>query len=138
MKKYFLKDTNEEVTIGDIISYEDSSPFSREYTEFTLTQNILNHLKKEGVIIEKEVNDFSIVKNQMKEYLKEQLKKDNNNCIKENHVNNTEYNKLDNLYEKLNMLEAKMKDVISILNEYFPILNICGKTCPLSMITLAH
>ena len=66
MKKYFLKDTNEEVTIGDIISYEDSSPFSREYTEFTLTQNILNHLKKEGVIIEKEVADFSLVKNQMK------------------------------------------------------------------------
>ena len=116
MKKYFLKDTNEEVTIGDIISYEDSSPFSREYTEFTLTQNILNHLKKEGVIIEKEVDDFSIVKNRMKEQLKECL----NHCIKENHVNNTEYNKLDNLYEKLNMLEAKMKDVISILNEYFP------------------
>ena len=66
MKKYFLKDTNEEVTIGDIISYEDSSPFSREYTEFTLTQNILNHLKKEGVIIEKEVADFSLLKNQIK------------------------------------------------------------------------
>ena len=118
MKKYFLKDTNEEVTIGDIISYEDSSPFSREYTEFTLTQNILNHLKKEGVIIEKEVEDFSLVKNRMKEYLKEQLKKDNNNCIKESYTNNILNDKIDKLYEKLNMVETKMKNAISILNEY--------------------
>ena len=120
MKKYFLKDTNEEVTIGDIISYEDSSPFSREYTEFTLTQNILNHLKKEGVIIEKEVNDFSLLKNRIKEQLKEQLKKDNNNCIKESYINNIKNDKLDKLYEKLNTLESQIKDIKSALNEYFP------------------
>lgn len=118
MKKYFLKDTNEEVTIGDIISYEDSSPFSREYTEFTLTQNILNRLKKEGVIIEKEVDDFSLVKNQMKRYLKEQLKKDDSNCIKESYINNILNDKIDKLYDKLGMLESKMKDVISVLNDH--------------------
>ena len=116
MKKYFLKDTNEEVTIGDIISYEDSSPFSREYTEFTLTQNILNHLKKEGVIIEKEVEDFSLVKNRMKEQLKEDYK----NCIKESYINNIKNDKLDKLYEKLNTLESQIKDIKSALNEYFP------------------
>ena len=116
MKKYFLKDTNEEVTIGDIISYEDSSPFSREYTEFTLTQNILNHLKKEGVIIEKEVNDFSLLKNR----IKEQLKEDYKNCIKESYINNIKNDKLDKLYEKLNTLESQIKDIKSALNEYFP------------------
>ena len=115
MKKYFLKDTNEEVTIGDIISYEDSSPFSREYTEFTLTQNILNHLKKEGVIIEKEVDDFSLVKNQ----IKEQLKEDYKNCIKESYINHIKNDKLDRLYDKLNMLESQMKDIKAVLNEYF-------------------
>ena len=119
MKKYFLKDTNEEVTIGDIISYEDSSPFSREYTEFTLTQNILNRLKREGVIIEKEVNDFSLVKNQMKEYLKEKLKKDNINCIKESYTNNILNDRLDRLYERLNKIETKIDDIKAILNEYF-------------------
>ena len=116
MKKYFLKDTNEEVTIGDIISYEDSSPFSREYTEFTLTQNILNHLKKEGVIIEKEVNDFSLLKNR----IKEQLKEDYKNCIKESYVNHIKDDKLDRLYERLNKLESQIKDIKSALNEYFP------------------
>ena len=120
MKKYFLKDTNEEVTIGDIISYEDSSPFSREYTEFTLTQNILNHLKKEGVIIEKEVDDFSLVKNQIKEHLKEYLKKANNNCIKESYINNIKNDKLDKLYDKLNILESQIKDIKSAINEYLP------------------
>ena len=115
MKKYFLKDTNEEVTIGDIISYEDSSPFSREYTEFTLTQNILNHLKKEGVIIEKEVDDFSLVKNR----IKEQLKEDYKNCIKESYINHIKNDKLDKLYEKLNTLETQIKDIKSVLNEYF-------------------
>ena len=115
MKKYFLKDTNEEVTIGDIISYEDSSPFSREYTEFTLTQNILNHLKKEGVIIEKEVEDFSLVKNR----IKEQLKEDYKNCIKESYINHIKNDKLDRLYEKLNTLETQIKDIKSVLNEYF-------------------
>ena len=116
MKKYFLKDTNEEVTIGDIISYEDSSPFSREYTEFTLTQNILNHLKKEGVIIEKEVNDFSLLKNQ----IEERLKKNYNNYTKESYINNIKNDKLDKLYEKLNTLESQIKDIKSALNEYFP------------------
>ena len=116
MKKYFLKDTNEEVTIGDIISYEDSSPFSREYTEFTLTQNILNHLKKEGVIIEKEVADFSLLKNR----IKEQLKEDYKNCIKESYINHIKDDKLDKLYEKLNTLESQIKDIKSALNEYFP------------------
>lgn len=115
MKKYFLKDTNEEVTIGDIISYEDSSPFSREYTEFTLTQNILNRLKKEGVIIEKEVEDFSIVKNR----IKEQLKEDYKNCIKESYINHIKNDKLDKLYEKLNTLETQIKDIKSVLNECF-------------------
>ena len=115
MKKYFLKDTNEEVTIGDIISYEDSSPFSREYTEFTLTQNILNRLKKEGVIIEKEVEDFSIVKNR----IKEQLKEDYKNCIKESYINHIKNDKLDRLYEKLNTLETQIKDIKSVLNECF-------------------
>lgn len=115
MKKYFLKDTNEEVTIGDIISYEDSSPFSREYTEFTLTQNILNRLKKEGVIIEKEVDDFSLVKNQ----IKEQLKEDYKNCIKESYINHIKNNKLDRIYEKLNTLETQIKDIKSVLNEFF-------------------
>ena len=118
MKKYFLKDTNEEVTIGDIISYEDSSPFSREYTEFTLTQNILNHLKKEGVIIEKEVADFSLLKNQIK--IKEQLEENYNNYIKNNYVNSIKNDKLDKLYEKLNTLESQIKDIKSALNEYFP------------------
>ena len=118
MKKYFLKDTNEEVTIGDIISYEDSSPFSREYTEFTLTQNILNHLKREGVIIEKEVNDFSLLKNQIK--IKEQLKENYNNYTKESYINNIKNDKLDKLYEKLNTLESQIKDIKSALNEYFP------------------
>ena len=116
MKKYFLKDTNEEVTIGDIISYEDSSPFSREYTEFTLTQNILNRLKKEGVIIEKEVNDFSLLKNQ----IEERLKKNYNNYTKESYINNIKNDKLDKLYEKLNTLESQIKDIKSALNEYFP------------------
>ena len=116
MKKYFLEDTNEEVTIGDIISYEDSSPFSREYTEFTLTQNILNHLKKEGVIIEKEVNDFSLLKNQ----IEERLKKNYNNYTKESYINNIKNDKLDKLYEKLNTLESQIKDIKSALNEYFP------------------
>ena len=116
MKKYFLKDTNEEVTIGDIISYEDFSPFSREYTEFTLTQNILNHLKKEGVIIEKEVNDFSLLKNQ----IEERLKKNYNNCTRESYINNIKNDKLDKLYEKLNTLESQIKDIKSALNEYFP------------------
>ena len=116
MKKYFLKDTNEEVTIGDIISYEDSSPFSREYTEFTLTQNILNHLKKEGVIIEKEVNDFSLLKNQ----IEERLRKNYNNYTKESYINNIKNDKLDKLYEKLNTLESQIKDIKSALNEYFP------------------
>ena len=116
MKKYFLKDTNEEVTIGDIISYEDSSPFSREYTEFTLTQNILNHLKKEGVIIEKEVNDFSLLKNQ----IEERLKKNYNNYTKESYINHIKDDKLDKLYEKLNTLESQIKDIKSALNEYFP------------------
>ena len=116
MKKYFLKDTNEEVTIGDIISYEDSSPFSREYTEFTLTQNILNNLKKVGIIIEKEVNDFSLLKNR----IKEQLKEDYKNCIKESYINNIKNDKLDKLYEKLNTLESQIKDIKSALNEYFP------------------
>ena len=118
MKKYFLKDTNEEVTIGDIISYEDSSPFSREYTEFTLTQNILNRLKKEGVIIEKEVADFSLLKNQIK--IKEQLEENYNNYIKNNYVNSIKNDKLDKLYEKLNTLESQIKDIKSALNEYFP------------------
>ena len=118
MKKYYLKDTNEEVTIGDIISYEDSSPFSREYTEFTLTQNILNRLKKEGVIIEKEVADFSLLKNQMK--IKEQLEENYNNYIKNNYVNSIKNDKLDKLYEKLNTLESQIKDIKSALNEYFP------------------
>ena len=118
MKKYFLKDTNEEVTIGDIISYEDSSPFSREYTEFTLTQNVLNHLKKEGVIIEKEVEDFSLLKNQIK--IKEQLEENYNNYIKNNYVNSIKNDKLDKLYEKLNTLESQIKDIKSALNEYFP------------------
>ena len=118
MKKYFLKDTNEEVTIGDIISYEDFSPFSREYTEFTLTQNILNHLKKEGVIIEKEVNDFSLVKNQIK--IKEQLQENYNNYIKNNYLKSIKNDKLDKLYEKLNTLESQIKDIKSALNEYFP------------------
>ena len=116
MKKYFLKDTNEEVTIGDIISYEDSSTFSREYTEFTLTQNILNHLKKEGVIIEKEVEDFSLLKNQ----IEERLKKNYNNYTKESYINNIKNDKLDKLYEKLNTLESQIKDIKSALNEYFP------------------
>ena len=118
MKKYLLKATKEEVTIGDMTCYKNSFPFDREYTEFTLTKNILDYLKEEGVIIEKEVDDFSLVKNQMKRYLKEQLKKDDSNCIKESYTINILNDKIDKLYDKLGMLESKMKNVISILNDY--------------------